>query len=129
MYFDRPEVVLGHLEFSLSGEVQAGDSLTAMNSFVYLLDDHSLLYEWLDENFDRVIAKAPSYYQPRMPQVMAGSCDQRNLDRLKAFFKDRGKLYATSLEKAVEGEEACIARKTRHMESLNRFLEQQPAGG
>jgi alanyl aminopeptidase len=108
--------------------VQAGDSLTAMGTFVYLLDDHSLLYEWLDKNFDRVVAKAPSYYQPQMPQVMAGSCEQRNLDRLKAFFKDRGDRYAASLEKAVEREEACIARKKRHLESLNRFLEQQHGG-
>ncbi|MCP4513328.1 MAG: hypothetical protein GY826_43795, partial [Fuerstiella sp.] len=39
MYFDAPDVVLAHLEFSLSDDVQAGDSLNGLNSFVYVLDD------------------------------------------------------------------------------------------
>jgi len=122
MYFDEPEVVLRHLEFSLSDDVQAGDSLAALNFFSYLLEDHSLLYEWLDDNFDRVVAKAPAYYQPVMPQVLGGSCDRENLDLLEEFFRDRDDAYATSLAKVIESDEACIARRTRHANAFEQFL-------
>lgn len=123
MYFDESEVVLRHLEFSLSDNVQAGDSLAGLSFFSYLLDDHSLLYEWLDDNFDRVIAKAPAYYEPAMPQVLGGSCEQKNLDLLKDFFKDRGNAYATSLAKVIEADEACIARRKRHAIEFEQFLQ------
>ncbi|MCP5089438.1 MAG: hypothetical protein GY949_00795, partial [Gammaproteobacteria bacterium] len=122
MYFDETEVVLRHLEFSLSDQVQAGDSLSGLSFFSYLLDDHSLLYEWLDDNFDRVVAKAPAYYQPAMPQVLGGSCEQKNLDLLIDFFRNRGDAYATSLAKVIEADEACIARKNRHAIEFEQFL-------
>ena len=121
-YFDEPEVVLRHLEFSLSDDVQAGDSLHGLFSFVHVLDDHSLLYEWLDENLDRVIAKAPAYYQPLLPQLLEGSCEQANLELLADFFADRGEVYASSLAKAVEAEGACIARRKRHAAAFEQFL-------
>ncbi len=121
-YFDEPEVVLRHLEFSLSVDVQAGDSLRGLISFAYVLDDHSLLYEWLDDNFGRVIGKAPAFYQPVMPEVLGGSCDQHNLDLLTGFFADRGDVYAKSLTKVVEADEACIARINRHAEAFSQFL-------
>jgi len=123
MYFDNPDVVLRHLEFSLSDDVQAGDSLNGISFFTYVLDDHSMLYEWLNENFERVVAKAPAYYQAFMPQVLGGSCDQDSLDLLTGFFADRGDVYSASLAKTVEADEACIARKKRHSEALNQFLE------
>ena len=63
-----------------------------------------------------------------MPQVMGGSCDQHNLDLLTTFFENRGDMYATSLAKVVEVEEGCIARRMRHADSLNQFLEQQQGG-
>ena len=123
MYFDRPDVVRRHLEFSLSSEVQAADSLSALRAFTYVLDDHAILYDWLDDNFERVVAKAPSYFGPTMPQRLGGSCDQHNLDLLREFFADRGEVYAASLAKVVEAEEACIARRVEHAGSLNGFLQ------
>jgi len=125
VYFDEPEVVLRHLEFSLSDDVQAGDSLKGLTFFVYVLDDHSLLYEWLDENLERVIAKAPTVYAAFMPQVLGDSCDQHNLDLLTGFFADRGDVYAKSMAKVIEADGACIARRIRHAETFNRFLKQQ----
>jgi alanyl aminopeptidase len=125
IYFDDPDVVIRHLEFSLSNEIQAGDSLSGLSYFTYVLDDHALLYEWLDDNLDRLVAKAPAMYQPFVPQILGGSCDQRNLDLLVDFFADRDELYAASLAKVKEADEACIARKIRHAESFNQFVIQQ----
>jgi alanyl aminopeptidase len=123
-YFDEPEVVLRHLEFSLSSDVQAGDSTKGLRFFLYVLDDHSILFEWLDENFERVIAKAPANYKPFMPQVLGGTCDQQNLDLLTDFFADRDDIFAASLAKVIEASEACIARKNRHAEAFQQFLVQ-----
>jgi alanyl aminopeptidase len=122
MYFDRPDVVRRHLEFSLSDEVQAVDSLSALYAFTYVLDDHSVLYDWLDENFERVVTKAPAYFQALMPRVLGGSCDRRNLDLLTDFFAERGDAYATNLATATEADEACIARRIDHAGSLSEFL-------
>jgi len=128
MYFDSPDVVLRHLEFSLSDDVQAGDSLNGISFFTYVLDDHSMLFEWLGENFERVVAKAPAYYQAFMPQVLGGSCDQGSLDLLTDFFADRGDVYEASLAKTIEADKACIARKNRHSKAFNQFLESYQGG-
>jgi aminopeptidase N len=122
MYFDDPDVVRRHLEFSMSDKVQAGDALIALTSFRYVLQDHSPLYDWLEDNFDRVIAKAPAMYGPLLPQILGGSCDRRGLDLLIDFFADRGDIYAASLARAVEADETCIERKERYASSLAEFL-------
>ena len=122
MYFDEPEIVARHLEFSLSDDVQAGDSLTGLLRFAYVLDDHASLYEWLGENLDRVLAKAPAYYKPILPYMLADSCDRENLDLLIDFFGDRGDEYQAALAKATEQQEFCIARRNRHADKIGEFL-------
>jgi aminopeptidase N len=122
MYFDEPEVVIRHLEFSLSDDVQAGDSLVGLFNFAYVLDDHAPLYAWLSENLERVLAKAPAYYKPLMPSVFASSCDRGNLDLLIDFFGDRGDEYQAALAKVTEQQEFCIARRNRHAEKVGEFL-------
>jgi aminopeptidase N len=123
IYFQNPEVVRRHLDFTLTDEVQAGDSLTGLSLYAYVLEDHSLLYEWLDENFDALLAKVPGAYAPMLPQFVASSCRQDNLDRLVAFFESRGEQYAPSLAKARETQESCIARRDRHVDAFREFLE------
>ena len=123
IYFRNPEVVRRHLDFTLTDEVQAGDTLTGLSLYAYVLDDHSLLYEWLDENFDALLAKVPSAYAPLLPQFVASSCRQDNLERLVAFFESRGEQYAPSLAKAKETQESCIARRGRHVDAFRKFLE------
>lgn len=125
IYFVDPDIVIRHLDFSLSDDVQAGNALTGLSFFAYILEDHSILYEWLDENIDRLVAKIPAVYQVFLPQVLAGSCERRNLDFMTNFFDDRGEVYAVNLEKAIESEKTCIARKGKHIAGFNEFLAQQ----
>lgn len=123
IYFRNPEVVRRHLDFTLTDEVQAGDTLTGLSLYAYVLDDHSLLYEWLNENFDALLEKVPAAYAPLLPQAVASSCRQDNLERLVAFFESRGEQYAPSLAKARETQESCIARRGRHIDAFREFLE------
>ena len=128
IYFSDPDLIHRHLTYSISPAVPAGDAATALTSFAYLLDDYSVLYEWLDENMDAMMNKLPAYYGPAMPQVVSGNCNEKDLARLQEYFGSRGETYASSLAKAVESAESCIDRRNRYAADLQKFLEQYSDG-
>jgi len=129
MYFTTPDIVRRHLEFSLSDDVQAGDAVTGLANFAVILADQTALYDWLADNLDRVVAKSPAYKQPLLPQYLVGSCRKQNLDLLSKFFEGRGDRYATSLAKAVEAEQTCIARRNRYIGEFEQFLAENTQAG
>jgi alanyl aminopeptidase len=124
IYFRNPEIVLSHLDFSLSADVPAGDSRSAFFYFSTILQDHALLYDWLDENMDAYLAKMPSIYHPTFPQLFQNACNELTLGQLKEFFGDRGDIFGPSLAKATETMENCISRKDRESDALAEFLAQ-----
>ena len=128
IYFDEPAVIRRHLDFSISPAVPAGDAPNGLAFFAYVLDDDSILFEWLDENLDAFEAKVPAYYVPLLPQIVADTCNADGVAMLTAFFGARGEKYAASLAKAVETAESCVSRKTRHASDLDEFLLQYNDG-
>jgi hypothetical protein len=123
MYFDDPEVVIRHLDFSISSAVQAGNAALGIRRFAYVLEDHSILYEWLDENLDAMIEKLPEGAGPAFPQIIGNTCSAENLEMMKKFFNDRGDMFTASLGRAVETAETCINRKDRYAKDLQTFLQ------
>jgi len=124
MYFNRPDIVLRSLDFSISANIPAGDAPGMLGSAAYLLDDHAVMYEWLEDNLDAFEAKIPGFYHSLMPRVIGSSCNADKLAMMNSFFGPRGDKYAASLAKMVETSEACIARKQRHAADLQEFLKQ-----
>jgi len=124
IYFSDPEIVKRHLDFSISPAVPAGDAATGISLFAYLLEDDSILYEWLAANLDAFEAKIPEYQRNALPQIIGDTCNEKGLSLLQEFFGDRGDKYATSLAKQVETTESCIASKKRQAADFNQFLEQ-----
>ena len=122
IYFDDPAIVHRHLDYSISEAVSAGDTLTGVGLYSAVLDDNSVVFSWLDENFDALLAKIPAVYHALMPQVLGGGCNPDSLERLNDFFADRGEQFAGTLAKANEAADACIARRERHMPELRKFL-------
>lgn len=122
VYFDNPDVVMQHLYFSISPAVPAGDAARAINSFGFVLEDQSILFDWLEENLDALLAKLPSFYESVLPQVFDGPCDAANLQLFQDFFGPRGDVYAESLERVVETAQACIDRRERNADDLQKFL-------
>ena len=122
VYFRDPAIVRKHLDFSITEAVPAGDAVSALSSFAFVLDDHAPLYEWLEKNLEAFQAKMPEFYTPLLPLVMQSACSANNLALLKGFFGPRGEVYAASLTKATETIEDCIARKAREGASLEAFL-------
>jgi len=124
IYFDDPAIVRSHLDFSISDAVAAGDVTTGIRFFAAILNDHAILYDWLNQNLDAFKDKIPSFVRPMLPQLFQSSCDAHDLALLHGFFDDRGDLYAPALAKANETIENCIARRARESEALDRFLAQ-----
>jgi aminopeptidase N len=122
VYFDNPDVVQQHLDFSISPAVPAGDAARGIGFFGFVLEDQSILFDWLDENLDAFEAKLPAYYQPMLPEVLDTPCDAANLQLFEDFFHPRGDVYAESLERVVESAENCINRRERYAPDLQKFL-------
>ena len=122
IYFEDPDTVRKHLDFALTDEIASGDAATGLGLYSAILDDNSIVFEWLGENFDAFSAKLPAYYKLLMPQIVGGGCSDDSLDRLKAFFADRDPDYQTSLAKAVESAQGCVTRRNKHAADLKTFL-------
>jgi aminopeptidase N len=123
IYFDDPDVVRRHLDFSISASVPSGDAVKGLGFSAYILEDHSVLYAWLEENLDALQEKIPEFRRPLLPQIIGDTCNARNLAMLEEFFGKRGGLYSSSLGKAVETAESCIDRRKRHASDLEQFLQ------
>jgi hypothetical protein len=124
IYFDDPKIVRSHLDFSLSDAVPAGDSRAGLQFYAAILDDHSILYAWLEENLEAYRSKLPSVYHALIPQFFQSGCSPHNLSLLQDFSTGRDEQYAPALANASETMEGCIARRTREGEALDRFLAQ-----
>ena len=123
IYFDNEKIIKEHLDFSMSPAVTAGDALTGLTLFAATIEDHTPLYDWLDGNLEMLLNKIPQFRHALLPQTMAPTCIQANLDMLKNFFEPLGDAYSASLAKAVETSENCIGRKQREREALVQFLD------
>ncbi len=124
VYFLKPEIIRSHLDFSLSADVPAGDTRSAIRYYSAILEDHTLLYDWLGENMDDYLAKLPSIYHPSLPQLFQSACNDITLGQVKEFFGPRGDIYGPSLAKATETMENCISRRDRESDALEEFLTQ-----
>ena len=124
MYFLDPEIVRAHLDFSLTDDVAAGDARGAIFYYSAILEDHAIIYAWLDENLDALLTKTPSVYHGALPQLLQSGCNATTLKQVDEFFADRGEMFATGLSRAMETMENCIARKARESAALGEFLAQ-----
>ena len=124
IYFSDPDVIREHLDFSISPAVPAGDAVVGIALYATLLDDQTVLYEWLAENLDAFLAKIPAYYHGLMPQMASGGCNRTTLAQMQDFFGSRGEQYALALSRAKESIENCMNRREREREGLEQFLSQ-----
>jgi len=124
MLFTDPAIVRKALDFSMSDAVMATEAAYTLGTYPTILDDHTILYEWLEANLDAFEAKIPSNEHQKMPLMMTGICNDKNLAMLREFFTDRDKKYAVSFDTQVENISTCIARRERDSAALMEFLAQ-----
>jgi len=124
LVFMDPAIVRKALDFSISDAVMAGDASSTLETYPTILDDHTILYEWLEANLSAYEAKIPSFQQQTLPLAMSGICNDKNLALLREFFTDRDEKYAASFDTQVESVSTCIARRERDSAALIEFLAQ-----
>ena len=124
LVFKNPDIVRKALDFSISDAVMAGDANYTLATYPSMLDDHTILYEWLEANLGAFEAKIPSLQQQQLPTTMAGICNDENLAMMREFFTDRDEKYTTSLDTQIENAITCIARRERDGPALMEFLAQ-----
>ncbi|MDH3401826.1 MAG: M1 family metallopeptidase, partial [Chromatiales bacterium] len=122
MYFSDPEVINESLDWFITDAVPAGDAIYGIYLASDVLEDNSLVFQWLEKNLDRLVAKSPPVRRPYFPAFTA-SCDQQAMERLVAFYEPRDEVYKPYLAKSVESIENCLARKQREGAALEQFLE------
>jgi alanyl aminopeptidase len=124
IYFQDPAVVRKALDFAMSDAVLASDAGTILELYPTVLDDHTILYEWLEENLDVFEASIPSLGHRTMPTTMGGICNEKNLSLLQEFFGNRDDKYKTDLARRVEITQSCINDREFNDAALMEFLEQ-----
>jgi len=124
MVFTDPAIVRKALDFAISDAVMAGDAAYTLSVYPTILNDHTVLYEWLGDNLSAFEAKIPSLQQQRLPLSMAGICNDRNLAMMREFFTDRDEKYTVSFDAQVESQITCIERRKRDGAALKKFLAQ-----
>ena len=122
MYFKDAAVVRKALDFSISDAVQAGDARSVLGTYPTVLEDHTLLYDWLEENLEAYEQKIPASSIPALPGVMAGICTTKNLALMEAFFADRGDKYKASLARQLESLRTCINTREYNSAAFAEFL-------
>jgi len=124
MLFKDPAIVRKALDFSISDAVMASDASYTLATYPTFLEDHTILYEWLEANLDAFEAKIPSLQQQRLPTYMTGICNDENLGLMREFFTDRDEKYTVSFDTQVESVSTCISRREHDGPALMEFLAQ-----
>jgi len=104
--------------------MMATEAAYTLGTYPTILDDHTILYQWLEANLDAFEAKIPSLQQQKSPLTMTGTCNDKNLAMLREFFTDRDEKYTVSFDTQVENISTCIARRERDAAALMEFLAQ-----
>jgi hypothetical protein len=122
IYFKDPAIVRRALDFSMTDEVLAGHASYALAYYPVVLDDHTILYDWLEENLATYESKIPSNEHARLPTTMTGICNEKNLALMREFFADRDEKYAVVFQRREENINSCIEARERNGGALMEFL-------
>ncbi|WP_221932929.1 M1 family metallopeptidase [Thalassotalea sp. PS06] len=122
MYFTEDKSVNYLLEQILNEDIPSGDKPGPLAGSFYINKEQTLLYRWLEENFDEVERVIPEMYHNYLPFMMYTNCQAENVEKLNSFFKSKDDVYQASLTKSVEAANNCLAMKEREAQSFSQFL-------
>lgn len=131
MVFTDEKTAKKVLDFALTDHVSPANTITAVYIAINGLDDLSMLYIWLEQNFTALSAKMPAYHLARMPEYLASSCDIDNIKLAEQFFADRKAQYdgmQRSYDIAIYEANQCVSLKKANQASFNQYLRQATKG-
>ncbi|GFD67787.1 M1 family metallopeptidase [Alteromonas sp. KUL106] len=128
MHFEDKATVFKMLDLALTDEITPANTMYMVVRVARNLDDHSLLYEWLDENKDALIKKMPDYHVNRMPEFVSTTCSADNLQMAENFYgalSNKYKGMARGVEIMRDESKQCLRLKAAFQNDFDRYLSHQ----
>ncbi|MEM9555799.1 MAG: M1 family aminopeptidase [Acidobacteriota bacterium] len=112
------------LGFVLEGQLRPNEMFRPIFGMFGDAAGRELVFSWLLENYDAVMARLPPVVAPMMPRVASG-CSAARLERAHEFFTNPERDapgVATALAKVTESVNECVALREREGASVTSFL-------
>ena len=130
MQFSDISDVRKTLDFTLSDSVGPANVSSVLRVATSELEQHDVMYQWLEQNIDKVIAKMPDFHTVRLPLLTSSSCSEYNIRLAKKFYSDRIKNdpgMARTFKIAMSNSEQCLALKNKYQSDFDGYLNQVPS--
>jgi alanyl aminopeptidase len=124
--FQDPEIIKVALPIVLSDEFDSRESLGILWGPTQRRQTRDLAYDFVKQNWDRLITKLPTDTGSFLPYVAGGYCDAQHRQEVENFFRGRSTKYTGGpriLTQVLEGIDLCVAYKNAQEASVAEFLE------
>ncbi|MBL4910185.1 MAG: M1 family metallopeptidase [Alteromonadaceae bacterium] len=111
---ENNKIGLDLINFSLTPAIRDNEKTQFLFSLLNKKELDSVMWPWLQKNFDQLIAGLPSNYQSYAPYLFMGDCKKEREQRLDSFLKPRlSKLVGAdrNFVKAKDFLKKCFAQK------------------
>jgi alanyl aminopeptidase len=123
--FQDPEIIKVALPIVLTDEFDIRESLDILFGPAQRRQTRDFAYDFVKQNWDRLIAKLPTDSGSYLPYVAGGYCDAQHRQDVQNFFSGRSTKYTGGpriLTQVLEGVDLCIAYKNAQEASVAEFL-------
>jgi alanyl aminopeptidase len=123
--FQDPEIIKVALPIVLSDEFDSRESLSILFGPTQRHETRDYAYDFVKQNWDRLIAKLPTDTGSFLPYVAGGYCDAAHRQDAQNFFTGRSTKYTGGpriLTQVLEGVDLCVAYKNAQEASVAEFL-------
>jgi alanyl aminopeptidase len=124
--FQDPEILKAALPIVLSDEFDSRESAGILFGPAQWRQTRDFAYDFVKQNWDRLIAKLPTDSGSFLPYVAGGYCDSQHRQDVENFFSGRSTKYTGGpriLTQVLEGIDLCVAYKNAQEASVAEFLE------
>jgi aminopeptidase N len=124
---EMPKIGEKLINFSLTPAVRDNEKTQFLFGFINKKELDSVMWPWLQTNFDQLIADLPSNYQSYAPYLFMGDCNKVNEQRLDSFLKPRlSKLVGAdrNFAKAKDYLKQCLAKKAFVKPQISKLVMQ-----
>jgi alanyl aminopeptidase len=133
--FQDPGILRAALSIVLSDEFDSRESLDILFAPAQRRQTRDFAYDFVKQNWDRLVAMLPTDTGAFLPRVAGGYCDTAHRQDVESFFSGRSTKYTGGpriLTQVLEGIDLCVAYKNAQEASVAEFLKTykpaQPAG-
>jgi cytosol alanyl aminopeptidase len=124
--FPDPEIIKLAMPIVLTDEFDNRESLGILFGVSQLPKTRDLVYDFIKQNWDALVAKLPTDTGSFVPFAAAGYCDTAHRQDVETFFQGRSTKYTGGpriLTQVLEGIDLCVAYKKAQEPSATEFLQ------